>query len=421
MSLFCDRRLSRLALIGVAVAALTLAGCGRKGPLDPPPGASMASEPVASAPANASATSDLVICTPVKSPMAPPTGLSRRPARTNVSSSIISSTSEHSDAPLCLSQRRAARRGGQSRHARGTGRHAVLLKLFDGNARTALQRVCQRLRRCERAGLLRHEGELEPGRHQDARQARRWCRCCVGWRVEARSRRRHCRQQDHVLRFGQDRGGDGAGGRRRAFSASTSNPNQNLELLSQIASSKGKSAHVSVRALIPMSTPRRITRSPPARPKNKFGIPISSRARGLCQCVPSCRDWKGRRCKTCTSAARSRTSIRSAMPSRCWPSSCARCAPTATTISHVDLGGGLGIPPAYRDDNEPPPLPDAYADVVKRATRNLDCRLIFEPGPPHRWQRRYSGDARFVREARRSQELCRRRCGDERPDPADTV
>ena len=26
------------------------------------------------------------------------------------------------------------------------------------------------------------------------------------------------------------------------------------------------------------------------------------------------------------------------------------------TISHVDLGGGLGIP--YRDDNEPPPHPD---------------------------------------------------------------
>jgi diaminopimelate decarboxylase len=48
------------------------------------------------------------------------------------------------------------------------------------------------------------------------------------------------------------------------------------------------------------------------------------------------------------------------------------------TISHVDLGGGLGIP--YRDDNEPPPLPDAYADVVKQATRDLDCRLIFEPG-----------------------------------------
>src|SRR6188508_1980228 len=47
------------------------------------------------------------------------------------------------------------------------------------------------------------------------------------------------------------------------------------------------------------------------------------------------------------------------------------------TISHVDLGGGLGIP--YRDDNEPPPHPDDYAKVVKRATRDLVCRLMFEP------------------------------------------
>ena len=47
-------------------------------------------------------------------------------------------------------------------------------------------------------------------------------------------------------------------------------------------------------------------------------------------------------------------------------------------ISHVDLGGGLGIP--YREDNEPPPDPDAYAAVVKRATAALNCKLIFEPG-----------------------------------------
>jgi diaminopimelate decarboxylase len=47
-------------------------------------------------------------------------------------------------------------------------------------------------------------------------------------------------------------------------------------------------------------------------------------------------------------------------------------------IEHVDLGGGLGIP--YREDDEPPPHPEAYADVVKRATRALGCMLIFEPG-----------------------------------------
>ena len=38
----------------------------------------------------------------------------------------------------------------------------------------------------------------------------------------------------------------------------------------------------------------------------------------------------------------------------------------------------MGIP--YREDNEPPPDPDAYAAIVKRATRGLGCRLIFEPG-----------------------------------------
>ena len=48
------------------------------------------------------------------------------------------------------------------------------------------------------------------------------------------------------------------------------------------------------------------------------------------------------------------------------------------TISHVDLGGGLGIP--YHDDGNVPPEPKAYAQIVKNATRGLDCKLIFEPG-----------------------------------------
>ncbi|MXN64855.1 diaminopimelate decarboxylase [Stappia sp. GBMRC 2046] len=47
-------------------------------------------------------------------------------------------------------------------------------------------------------------------------------------------------------------------------------------------------------------------------------------------------------------------------------------------IEHIDLGGGLGIP--YRDNNEPPPHPDAYADVVRKHVERLDCRIIFEPG-----------------------------------------
>ena len=48
------------------------------------------------------------------------------------------------------------------------------------------------------------------------------------------------------------------------------------------------------------------------------------------------------------------------------------------TIEHVDLGGGLGIP--YRVDNEPPPLPDAYARIVHKHVARLGLKVMFEPG-----------------------------------------
>ncbi len=47
-------------------------------------------------------------------------------------------------------------------------------------------------------------------------------------------------------------------------------------------------------------------------------------------------------------------------------------------IEHVDLGGGLGIP--YRTDNNPPPFPQHYAEIVARHTAGLDCKVILEPG-----------------------------------------
>ncbi|APO76531.1 diaminopimelate decarboxylase [Rhizobium etli 8C-3] len=47
-------------------------------------------------------------------------------------------------------------------------------------------------------------------------------------------------------------------------------------------------------------------------------------------------------------------------------------------IHHVDIGGGLGIP--YKEDNFPPPLPDAYAAIVKNQLRGLNCKIVTEPG-----------------------------------------
>ncbi|MFL5128657.1 MAG: diaminopimelate decarboxylase [Microvirga sp.] len=47
-------------------------------------------------------------------------------------------------------------------------------------------------------------------------------------------------------------------------------------------------------------------------------------------------------------------------------------------LHHIDLGGGLGVP--YREDNEPPPDPQAYAAIIKRHTKDLGLKLVFEMG-----------------------------------------
>jgi diaminopimelate decarboxylase len=47
-------------------------------------------------------------------------------------------------------------------------------------------------------------------------------------------------------------------------------------------------------------------------------------------------------------------------------------------LAHIDFGGGLGIP--YHPENQPPPLPKAYAEMVKRLTKDLKLKLVFEVG-----------------------------------------
>ena len=47
-------------------------------------------------------------------------------------------------------------------------------------------------------------------------------------------------------------------------------------------------------------------------------------------------------------------------------------------ITHVDFGGGLGVP--YRGTNDVPPHPDEYAAVVRETLGQLDCKFIMEPG-----------------------------------------
>ena len=47
-------------------------------------------------------------------------------------------------------------------------------------------------------------------------------------------------------------------------------------------------------------------------------------------------------------------------------------------LTHLDIGGGLGVP--YRGTNDVPPHPDEYAAVVKEQLGDLGLKLVLEPG-----------------------------------------
>jgi diaminopimelate decarboxylase len=47
-------------------------------------------------------------------------------------------------------------------------------------------------------------------------------------------------------------------------------------------------------------------------------------------------------------------------------------------ITRLDLGGGLGIP--YRRDNNAPPLPIEYGQVIRDTVGDLGCEIEIEPG-----------------------------------------
>jgi diaminopimelate decarboxylase len=148
-----------------------------------------------------------------------------------------------------------------------------------------------------------------------------------------------------------------------------------LELLSAIAAAKGRSVDISIR-VNPDVDPKTHAKIATGKAENKFGIPISR-----------ARDVYGRAAKL--------KGVRIAGVDMHIGSQIVELDPFGDafalladfvralradghTIGHIDLGGGLGIP--YREDNDPPPDPDAYAKIVKDATRGLGCRLIFEPG-----------------------------------------
>src|SRR6202161_2456484 len=148
-----------------------------------------------------------------------------------------------------------------------------------------------------------------------------------------------------------------------------------LELLAAIAAGKDRAADISIR-VNPDVDPKTHAKIATGKAENKFGIPIS-RARAV-----YARAAKLAGVRVVGVDMHIGSQITELDP---FSDAFALLADFVRVlradghvIRHVDLGGGLGIP--YREDNEPPPDPEAYATVAKRATRDLDCRLIFEPG-----------------------------------------
>jgi diaminopimelate decarboxylase len=148
-----------------------------------------------------------------------------------------------------------------------------------------------------------------------------------------------------------------------------------LELLSRLASAQGKTARISVRVNPDVDSGSHAKIST-GKSENKFGIPLTQ-ARAV---YAHAAKLPGIRVTGVDVHIGSQ--ITNLVPLEAAFRLLADFVQTLRadghTISHVDFGGGLGIP--YHMDREAPPLPSAYAAMVKRVTHNLGCTLLFEPG-----------------------------------------
>lgn len=148
-----------------------------------------------------------------------------------------------------------------------------------------------------------------------------------------------------------------------------------LNLLSSLATQMGTTAHISIRVNpdVDAGTHAKISTG---KSENKFGIPLSL-ARGV-----YARASKLPGLKVTGVDMHIGSQITDLVPLEAAFRLLAEFVVTLRsdghTISHVDFGGGLGIP--YHADREAPPAPLAYAQMVKRVTHNLGCTLLFEPG-----------------------------------------
>ncbi len=277
----------------------------------------------------------------------------------------------------------------------------------------------ERLRRRAVAGLLFGQGQLQPGGDRDAgassAPAPTWCRA-----ASSSARSAAGVPPDKIMFSGIGKTARRACAARstRTSSASTSSRRPSLSCCPSIAAGKGRTANVSVRVNpdVDAQDPRQ-DRDRHA-PRTSSAFRSAARARSTPR-PPSCRGCASP-ASTCTSAARSPSSspfddafallsdfVRSAARRRPHDLPCRSRRRPGHSLSRGQRSAARSRRPMRA--------------VVKRATRGLDCKLIFEPG------RLIVGNAGIL--VTRVLYLKRGEAktfvivdaGDERPDPADAV
>jgi diaminopimelate decarboxylase len=146
-----------------------------------------------------------------------------------------------------------------------------------------------------------------------------------------------------------------------------------LDLLSKVASSVGKTARIAIR-VNPDVDPKTHAKISTGQKESKFGVAMS-RALSTYKYAANLPGIEvqgvsvhiGSQLTTLEPFAQAFARLRAFVE---------ELRGAGFVIKTLDLGGGLGIPYG----KEQPPLPQFYAEIVKRETAALGCKLIFEPG-----------------------------------------
>ena len=148
---------------------------------------------------------------------------------------------------------------------------------------------------------------------------------------------------------------------------------QELEALQEVAAGAGTVAPVSFR-VNPDVDPQTHAYISTGLAKNKFGIPIDQALAVYkrAAAMPNIR-LQGVSCHIGSQLTQVSPFIESLRKLKGFIASLAA---EGIAVSHLDLGGGLGI--QYRE--EEPPHPEEYALAIRQELAGLDCTLLLEPG-----------------------------------------